>query len=230
MFICTFSFLSYGSIGGESSVGGGNAEKAEYISITKNALARLASRGNLQLKGIKIEVALMSAKFKSTKVEPTQEKLALNGQPKQALNYPNENRIKFNQDEWKTLSLEKKTLLAIHELWGLSFPKLSDENYDFSRPLVDVVRDVTAEDVAVAMAKAGNLRADLVKAQGARTKVSQYNSNSDDPTMIGLRFKIHVQTFENSSPNAVRIYMVSTDETGAVIDAKLIGSEGPVGP
>lgn len=216
--------------GGENSVGGGNAYKEEFISTTKDALERLEVRGPVIVIGMTVDILAMKSKFSGTIVQPTTEKLFFKGEPVHALNYPDENQIRFNQDDWRGLSSDRKVLLVLHELWGLTFRKHSDEKYSFSAPLTVIVKESTVEDAVLAAAKIGMARPEKVRIQRKRTRMTTYPSNPEDPKMMGESYIVHAQTFENSSDAAVRIYEAKTDETGALQIIRMVSGEGPIGP
>jgi hypothetical protein len=62
---------------------------------------------------------------------------------------------------------------------------------------------------------------------GGRSKiVGHYEDYGDGGEVI----EVAVRTYENSSRNAVRIYRLRQDITGAIVRAVLHSAEGPVGP
>lgn len=132
--------------GGESSGGGGNSSAGEFMMIATWTLNTLSQRGEIQINNRIVDVSAMSRLVAQAKIQPTDEKLILNGTPVSAINYPNQKRIIFNQDTWDSLDRRSKIQLCLHEFWGLAFSDHQDDNYAFSSALVDIISAVSFEN------------------------------------------------------------------------------------
>lgn len=215
--------------GTEISGGGGNGAVAEFLRLGTDSLHTLANRSDTLELTRNFDPGLAARIFATTRVESTKEDLTLLGQDVTAINYPGENRIVFEEHAWARLDKTGKLQLVLHEIVGLTHRKaVNDGDYRVSKALTELTLRTGVENVALALALANSYQSERPRVQTNRTKVvGPYTDWSGDD---GIITEVYVQTFENASPQAVRIYRVYEDATGGVVKVEMVGAEGPVGP
>lgn len=225
-------FLPSAYAGVEISGGGGNGHVGEFTDLARYSLGLLEQKGVYVVHGEQLDPRMMLKKLNESKITSTTQELILDGERVHAINYPSKAQIVFNEPVWIQLKHMERVRLVLHELIRLTFgDSVNDKNYKYSGALVELLKSYTVEDVALAAAKAGSGRPHMVKIQSHRTKRESYKTMPRiDPSMLGYVYTIYVQTYENSSADAVRIYKVWEDETGAVVRTEMVGGEGPIGP
>lgn len=229
IFLLTLPFLSHAGV--EISGGGGNGHVGEFRHIGRNALKLLEQKGVSRVLNLSLEPRFMLTKFNETRITSTREALFVDGQRVHAINYPSTNSVVFNELDWRGLRYAQKQRLVLHEVIRLAYGTDQDKGYMYSDEMVATLKTFTVEDVALTMARSGSAQPNRVKIQSKRTHRESYKTMPEvDGTMEGYVYTIYVQTFENSSPEAVRIYRIWEDETGAVVKTEIVGGEGPIGP
>ena len=120
--------------GGDHAGNGGDsiAIKVKVIGARLVAELRYASKKM----PLQIDVDKLKTILESSKIETTKKDLILNGKRKDAINYPNENRIIFNATSWRLLSIQDKRMLVLHELLGLL--GVDDKQYEITMALEKV--------------------------------------------------------------------------------------------
>ncbi len=119
--------------------GGGDARVLEFVSYGYRALEILERPGSAlsaQLRR-RIDIKEFSRALQSTTIEVGSD-LAVNGVPKQAVNYPAQRRIVFDTGAWQKLDRTQKASLAFHEYLGLLW---LDANYELSQSYVRLLAE-----------------------------------------------------------------------------------------
>lgn len=130
----TLLLLSQNLHAGPRVIGnGGDVYALQFVSYANKILLYLQ---NSQVEGLDIKT--LSKAIESAKVESTTKDLKLNGMDKDAINYPTQNRIVFNQKRWSSMLNDERLALVLHEYLGLIGKE--DANYQFSKL---VLKDMT---------------------------------------------------------------------------------------
>lgn len=214
------------AMGTEVSGGGGDGELSEFRAIAFESLGKLFKLGFKVIETSKFNAKQAIEFMKSTDIEIVDLPIVLNGRTVTAVNYPSINKIILNRLNWNNLPQRSKKQLVLHEIIGLTHRGIIDDsNYFVSSILLAALNKSSIEEAVVALAAANSYIGNKAKVQSDRTNiVSKLNSEG------GITTEVYVQTFENSSPQSVRIYHVVEDVTGAIVKIILFSSEGPIGP
>lgn len=113
---------------GGSVENGGDAIGIEFKTIGFSVLANIKSTGTLVFSHVLIEQ--LSKTLSNAKVDSTDAPLAINGIRKDAINYPEQQRILVSRQSWLTIELVTKKALILHELLGLL--RFDDGGYMYS--------------------------------------------------------------------------------------------------
>ncbi|OFZ49680.1 MAG: hypothetical protein A2381_05615 [Bdellovibrionales bacterium RIFOXYB1_FULL_37_110] len=125
LFISSYSFAIPGSMDG----GGGNAESLKFTMIANRALMIVQEN---QAKFPEVSYSDFQNAIKKTKVKITNEELILDGEKKEAINYPKESLIKVNRFAFRALTSNvlAQIALVVHEYLGIL--AIDDPNYHIS--------------------------------------------------------------------------------------------------
>ncbi|MEK2690854.1 hypothetical protein [Bdellovibrio sp. GT3] len=126
--------LSPLAFAGPRYVGNGGDTYSLQFQVYAEKLNKYLQNSNIE----GLNVILLRDAISSTKVESTNQKLILNGIPKDAINYPAEKRIIFNSNRWIGFTEDEKLSLVLHEYLGLI--GLEDAKYTYSKL---ILKDMT---------------------------------------------------------------------------------------
>lgn len=108
---------------------GGDVAALEFVAVANEVYEYLVRRDVQDIKLPELRRSILQAK-----VESTDKKLSLDGVPKDAINYPSENRIIFNRIRWNEMSEAQKPALVLHEYLGLI--QVNDASYKYSHQVL----------------------------------------------------------------------------------------------
>ncbi|MNK89859.1 hypothetical protein D3C87_1098830 [compost metagenome] len=124
------SFVSVVSHAGPRVIGsGGDVYALQFVAIADKVVTHFEQNPP---KGFSVE-ALKQA-VEATTVESTDEKLFLNGIPKDAKNYSETKQIIFSRASWNRIVDEDKPALVLHEYLGIL--KVEGANYKYSKAIL----------------------------------------------------------------------------------------------
>jgi hypothetical protein len=125
---------------GNDGVGGGDAFVAEFLSFDYY-LSSTICKPEAQSEFPEISCVLLKEKVNSAVVESTGTDLVIDGREVDALNYPGENRIRFNRQRWvyNQRSRDLSFGLVMHEFLGLM--QVDDSGYRVSARVVSSLKD-----------------------------------------------------------------------------------------
>lgn len=106
---------------------GGDTYAVEFVSIATDVLEYVQVNDSETYE-------LLKNVLKTTKVESTDQYLVLDGVPKEAINYPSENRIIFNRAAWSNAKESYKPVFVLHEYLGVV--GIDDSSYAHSTALM----------------------------------------------------------------------------------------------
>lgn len=126
-YLLLISLFPYFSFAGPRVIGGGGDIYAlQFVAIANKIVTHFQ---NSPVKEIQVED--LKKAVETTHVESTNEDLALSGFPKDAINYPETQRILFNRTRWNQIADEDKPALVLHEYLGIL--KIEDASYKLSK-------------------------------------------------------------------------------------------------
>jgi len=108
---------------------GGDVHALQFIVFAQRVLLYLQ---NSEIEGV--DAVALEKIIESAKVESTNRTLTLNGMPKDALNFPSEQKIVFNRQRWSSMLSEERLALVLHEYLGLL--GVEQANYEHSKLLL----------------------------------------------------------------------------------------------
>jgi hypothetical protein len=124
------SFVSVTSFAGPRVIGGGgDAYALQFVAIADKVVAHFKNNPppGFSVESLEQVVAV-------TTVESTDQDLALNGIPKDAINYPATKQIIFSRASWNRIIDEDKPALVLHEYLGIL--KVEGANYKYSKAIL----------------------------------------------------------------------------------------------
>lgn len=228
--LCIFSAPVGAGI--EISGGAGNGYEIEFRRLGSQAMDALLPLASLIEYQYHIDVFRLAKALKGVSIDFTCEDLLVNQKNVSAANSPPSLHIFVQEAHWLRLREEDKMQLVLHELLGLEYPGLDSRpghEYELSKALNRRVFDFEIENVVLTVARLHMWQKDSVMVQRERTRhLGEWRPNEYEDE--GEILEVYVQTFENSSPEAVRIYQVFLDQTGSIRKLEMSGGEGPIGP
>lgn len=132
------SVFSTTAIAGDGVGNGGDSIASEFILTAKDALRILKGKSEVKkyLDVDKFEIAILN-----TKISSTDDSLILNDIEVDAINYPEQKRIKINRSRWLDLRSSSRTVsrfnLVMHEYLGIM--KIEDNQYSLSQLIVGIM-------------------------------------------------------------------------------------------
>jgi hypothetical protein len=217
------------SAGRESGGGGGNGFAAEFRRLGAQAEQAFFEHQVINLAGKDFDHHPFRAVLEVLVLEPTQEQLTLEGKKVSSINYPASAKVVFNVDDWAKFDHDAKMQLVIHEILGLKYRnQFDDSRYECSRQLLTLTKKFTFEAVALAAARAGNAIDYQMRLIPARTRVISEKPDGDGLGNDRIT-EVAVQTFENSSTTAVRVYHIYSHDMLGIRKVELVALEGGAG-
>lgn len=106
--------------------GGGDSWGMEFSVATQQVLDYLTAEPQSL-----VDLDRLRSMVSQTSIESSDLPLALNGMPKDAINYPDLRKIVFSRSSWSAISDEARAALVLHEFLGLL--KIDDTGYKISK-------------------------------------------------------------------------------------------------
>lgn len=127
--ISTILCVSTLAFAGHDQGGGGETEALKFAMIASRALSIVQEN---QSKFPEVSASLFQNAIKQTKIQITNEELQLNGEKKDAINYPEQSLIKVNRFAFRALTSNSvaQIALVVHEYLGIL--SIDDSNYFIS--------------------------------------------------------------------------------------------------
>lgn len=125
--------------------GGGDPVAADFAKVAQDAINAMSTLRPVYVVGSHIDESRLQEKFAIASIKSVKGPLVLDGKTVIAINYPDKNEIVIDRSKWPSLGGDDKVQLAIHEFLGLTFPEISDANYQYSRELADRVQALSRE-------------------------------------------------------------------------------------
>lgn len=128
------SFAGGGEKGG--SVGnGGEGDVGPAFTAIAYRIAYAVDHKKVMLAGVSDDFLMLEV-LRTTKIIATHQPLFVNGVMVDAMNYPAEKKILVSSNRWSFLSCERRYLLVLHELLGVSGEEMG-QNYSISLPATE---------------------------------------------------------------------------------------------
>ena len=135
--------------------GGGDSAEAEFVNIGRGVAAALRA-GKVDLG---IDLNAYEQVVTTTTVSMVRESLFLDGQERDAINYPCEKKIIVNRNHWIPLAPVLKVQLAFHEFLGIA--GLEHNGYPISSQLVTALGREKLNEIAATAAPELNYHCEL---------------------------------------------------------------------
>lgn len=142
--LTVFSQTLWANTSSSGTRGGGNMEVAAFYSKAQGMLKSLLPHSPLTLANTTLDIQSLIIKMATIKVESVQKQLKIDGAIVDAINYPDKNRIQFNNKSWLTMTNTEQAHLVMHELLGVA--RIADPNYKVSLAVIDYVGLVSGYD------------------------------------------------------------------------------------
>jgi len=150
--------------------GGGDSAEAEFVSIGQGIAQSL--RGDLGPSFPEINQSAFTQAVNSTQVIMTSLHLQLNGDDRDAINYPVDTKIEVNRPTWIKLTPANKVRLAFHEYLGIV--GVEHDAYTVSSRLQSVLGDAKILSLAAAAAPDAEYHCQLIRLNPMDARIQEH--------------------------------------------------------
>ncbi len=221
-----FVFSPLVEAGRESGGGGGNGAVLEFNDLARSMARALDTHQDFRIGGFALAREFEEV-IQTASIIGTHEQLELDGVSVSAINYPAQDKIVLNFEDWTALSVRTKKQLTAHELIGLKFRgRLDDSTYQYSDEILKLLEDFTIEAAALGVAQAGSTTASKMEIITSRTKTLKNRNNGMEERRTT---EVAIRTFENNSDSSIRVYHAESGTFQGVISISLDHFEGKGG-